>query len=58
MRTYLYERKLQKYIKERIKLLERDFKIRLSKAEKEHFYELTTEIAVDNFARDIIRKKL
>lgn len=58
MRTDLYDRQLKKYTDERINMLEKHFKISLSKAEKKHFHELTTEIAVDNFFRSIIRKKL
>ena len=58
MRTDLYERSLKKYIKEKEDMIVKDFKIRLSKAEKDHLYSLTTEISVDNFVRDIIRRKL
>ena len=58
MRPDLYARQLQKYVKERIDMLEKHFKISLSKAEKQRLSELTTEIAVDNCVRDIIRRKL
>lgn len=58
MRTDLYERSPKKYTKEREDMIVKDFKIRLSKEEKEHLYSLTTEISVDNFVRDIIRQKL
>lgn len=58
MRTDLYERNLKKYVKEREDMIVKDFKIGLDKAEKEHLHSLTTEISVDNFVRDIIRKKL
>ena len=57
MRTDLYDRHLRKYIEEREDML-KDFKIRLTKSDKEHLYELSTEISVDNFIREIIRKKL
>ena len=39
------------YIKHKIKMLERDFFIHLDNSELRHFKELTTEIAVDNYAR-------
>lgn len=58
MRTDLYERNLQKYIKEREDMIVKDFKIRLNKSEKEHLHSMKTEISVDNFVRDILRKKL
>ena len=58
MRTDLYERHLEQYVKEREDMLVKDFKIRLSKDEKERLHSLATEIAVDNFVRYIILKKL
>ena len=46
------------YIKQKIKMLERDFFIRLDNSELRHFKELTTEIAVDNYARQLIENHL
>ena len=46
------------YIKHKIKMLERDFFIRLDNSELRHFNELTTEIAVDNYARQLIENHL
>ena len=46
------------YVNERICMLEEQFKISLTKEEKQHLHELATEISVDNFVRDIIRRKL
>lgn len=44
------------YIKEKIKMLTdpRGFALKLTDEEVQHFNELKTEIAVDNFARKII----
>ena len=57
MRPDIYARDISKYIKEREDML-KDFRIRMNKTEREHLHSLTTEISVDNFIRDIIRKKL
>ena len=57
MRTDIYCRDLEKYVKERENML-KDFRIRLNKTEREHLHSLTSEIAVDNFIKEIIRKKL
>ena len=48
---------VQKYAKAKIKFLEQ-FGIYPNKEETDHFYELTTEIAVDNFAHDLFINKL
>lgn len=47
---------LKTYIKEKIKMLTdpRGFALKLTDADIQHFNELKTEIAVDNFARKII----
>lgn len=57
MRPDIYARNISKYIKEREKML-KHFRISLQNDELEHLHTLTTEIAVDNFIRDIIHKKL
>lgn len=57
MRTDIYCRDLEKYVKERENML-KDFRIRLNKTEMEYLHSLTSEIAVDNFIKEIIRKKL
>ena len=41
------------YIKNKIKLL-KDFKIKLNKSQLAHINSLTTEVAVDNYAHDLI----
>lgn len=46
---------LKSYIKGKIKMLERDFRIQLTSVERLHFYELKSEIAVDNYALTLIR---
>lgn len=46
------------YINDKIRMLENDFWIRLTKEEKAHFRSLKTECAVDQYAHDIIMKKL
>ena len=45
---------LPQYIKEKIKMLNRDFLIKLTSEDIAHFNELTSEIAVDNFAMQLI----
>lgn len=58
----MYERTveitLEEYINNKIDMLRRDFKIRLSRAEIEYMQSLTTETAVDNFAKDLFGKYL
>ena len=46
---------LEDYCKERIKMLEKDFRIYLTDAEKTHMRELKTEEAIDNFYVSKIR---
>ena len=46
------------YINDKIRMLENDFWIRLTKEEKAHFHSLRTEAAVDQYAHDIIMNKL
>ena len=58
MRTDIYCRDLGKYIKERHDMLVQDFKIFLSEEEIAYLHGLATEISVDNFVHDIIRKKV
>ena len=58
MRIDKRKQELKKYVKEREKMLEDEFKVKLTKSEKKRLHELATEISVDNFVRDIIRKKL
>ena len=47
---------IKKYIKHKLKLLKELF-IFLNKEELEHIYSLESEIAIDNFVRDIIKNK-
>lgn len=49
---------LQAYIKSKIKMLEEDFKIRLTYAEKEHLEKLTNDRAIDIAVRQIIKNHL
>lgn len=49
---------LDTYKKNVIKMLRRDFKLRIADAEEEHFAELKNEIQVDNFVRKLINDKL
>lgn len=49
---------LPRYIKQKIKMLNRDFYIRLTDEDIRHFNELTTEIAVDNFAHQLILDRM
>ena len=58
----MYERvieiPLSQYINDKIDMLRRDLKMRLSRAEIEHMQSLTTETAVDNFAHTLFMTKL
>ena len=45
---------MKKYVKEKIKVL-KEFGVKLTKEQIEHMYSLSSEIAVDNFARDLLR---
>ena len=47
---------LKQYKKTKIKILTRDFCIKLSDAEIKHMLELKTEIQVDQFARKLLLK--
>lgn len=46
------------YIKEKIRMIEEEFRIELTEDEKEHFYWLETERDVDQYAHDIFVRKL
>ena len=52
--TIHYSVPLPIYIKRKLKMLREDFKLRLSESEIEYMEALTTEIAVDNYARKLI----
>lgn len=58
MRVDRRKQGLVKYVKEREKILEEDFAVKLTKSEKQRLHKLATEISVDNFVRDIICNKL
>ena len=49
---------IKSYIKEKIKMLRKEFYMNLTESELAHFYELKTEIAVDNYVQDLFVKKL
>ena len=49
------ENSIKTYIRMKISMIERDFRLRLSDVQKEHFYSLKSEIAVDNYARVLLR---
>lgn len=46
------------YIKNKIRMIEKHFKIRLTEDEKEHMECLTCERDVDQYAHDIFMRKL
>ena len=48
---------LDKYIKMKLTILQRDFRITLTKSEIEHMQNLTSDVQVDNYARSLINKK-
>lgn len=49
---------LDEYIEEKLKMLGQDFCIRLKKHEIKHFHTFKTEVQVDNYVRDLLRKYL
>lgn len=49
---------LVEYKEDKIEILERDFLIHLDEFEKEHLNGLTSEYAVDRYARTLIINKL
>ena len=44
---------LKVYIKDKIKMLKKEFHIRLTESEIQHLNSLKTEIAVDNYCRSL-----
>lgn len=44
---------METYIKDKIKMLRKEFHIRLTESEIQHMKSLKTEIAVDNFCRSL-----
>lgn len=46
------------YVKEKIRMLKKEFCIPVTSEEKEHFYSLKNEIQVDNYVKTLIMKKL
>ena len=49
---------LKTYIKGKIKMLRKEFHIRLTESEIQHLKSLQTEIAVDNYCHDLFMKRL
>ena len=49
---------MEAYIAQKIKMLRKDFHIRLTTTEIRHMQALTTEISVDNYVRTLISTKL
>ena len=45
---------LKQYIKQKIKILQRDFKVFLTDEQIDHMKSLTSEIQVDNYARKLL----
>lgn len=48
---------LEEYIEQKLEML-RDFHCRITEEQLEHFKTLTTEIQVDNYAKDLITRRL
>ena len=48
---------LEEYIEQKLEMLS-DFHCRVTKEDIEHFKTLTTEIQVDNYAKDLITRRL
>ena len=49
---------LSVYKSTKIKMLERDFKVLLTPADRRHMDSLKSEIAVDQYARTLVKKRL
>ena len=49
---------LSQYIKEKLRMLKEDFCVKLTYAEVTHLKSLKTEIQVDQYAHDLLVKKL
>ena len=47
---------LNAYIKAKLKMLRRDFKVQLQESEIAHMKSLTSKTQVDNYAKDLIFK--
>lgn len=56
--TYNTYHDIETYINHKLKMLKRDFHIRLTKTEINHMKSLRTEISVDNYAHTLIKTKL
>lgn len=48
---------LKQYVKLKLRMLERDFHIKMSPSEIKHMQSLKNVIQIDNYARDLIFKK-
>lgn len=46
------------YVLDKTRMLVYDFKLRLQRSDIEHFLQLESEVGVDNFARDLLKKGL
>ena len=49
---------LKKFINEKIRMLRKDFKMKLTDEEKEHMRGLENEIQVDQYAHNLLMNKL
>ena len=58
MRYDIHPTSLEEYMNQKVKMLKKDFKIRLTAKETNYLQSLPTEIAVDNYIRTIIKNKL
>ena len=56
MQHCIVARDLKDYIKKKIKMLEREFCIRVTESDIKHFNELKTEIQIDNYALQLIMR--
>ena len=47
---------IKTYRRQKIQMLEKEFKLNLTSDEKNHFNELETEAAIDRYARTVIKQ--
>ena len=52
------DKALDRYIIEKLVMIERDFYIRLTEDERDHMLSLKTEMDVDHYAHDLLINKL
>ena len=58
MKMHHEDKSIKSYIKEKIRMLKKDFFIKLTDEEINHLKSMTRDIDVDHYVHDLIMKKL